>query len=135
MEKVLRGFEGRKGLIAPAKSRKSLLKDVLEIDIEGLMGIWQAESAGQARAGRCRRREWINMEKIGWSLRRKNKVEKFFWEINSIGKNSVQGNERNSLTTIELNKNSFSKKELKKRNSKNNRMNWENGDCRVKETK
>lgn len=45
-------------------------------------------------------------------------MRKSFWEINSIGKNSVQGNERNSLTTIELNINSFSKKELRERNSK-----------------
>lgn len=63
------------------------------------------------------------MQKIGWGLSRKNKEGEFFWEINSIDKNSVQGNEKNSLTTIELNKNSFSKKELRK---SNNGMNLKN---------
>lgn len=71
------------------------------------------------------------MQKIGWSLSRKNKEGEFFWEIISIDKNSVQGNERNALSTIELNKNSFSKKELRK---SNNGMNFLK-DCRVKKNK
>lgn len=41
-----------------------------------------------------------------------------------MGKNSVQGNERNSLTTIELNKTHFRRKSSEKGIVKNNRMNW-----------
>lgn len=70
---------------------------------------------GQGSGRHHSRKEWITIQQIGWSLSTRNKVGKFFWEINSMGKNSVQGNERNSLTTTELNKNSFSKKDLRKR--------------------